>query len=383
MSISETLRAYSPAFYDHADLEKTGRILLPESILNAIMTRYDRPPEVMIFSIRNQKAGIACFAGVQEFKTQQGHVCMPFWMMDYLRINEGDPVIINLTTLPTATRALFQPQDSNFLKLPNTKVILEYTLRSHPCLTQGTIINIYFNNKVYKLKVLKTEPQRAVQILRADVVCDFATPVNEFDHKWNQSDTDSSDDEESRRVRIAHTIGGQKYIEKPKPIRSTLAQREKERRTKPDLVGVKRFEAGEEILPPKPKEAKRKVSIENKQDPYQGGPKFLKVTKSNEALAQAAKKEEKKRPAAAPLVPQEEKKPEPKPAFVGKAHNLKGEMIEVPPPKQSQTKDSKPPSTGSARNISQAPPKPTETPKQADDKSSKENAFKGKPNTLK
>lgn len=334
----DTLRAHSPGYYDKPGLEETGHILLPESVLDAVM-RGDRIPEVMLFEIRNKRLGLSIYAGVQSFTTEPGHICMPWWMMEHLQIEEHDVVDIKLTTLPTATRALFQPQDSEFLDLPNPKVVLEYTLRQHRCLTQGTMLSISFNNHTYKLKVLKTEPAKAVSTLRADVICDFATPVSEFTHNWCDPDTDSSDEEELHKPKVFRTLNGKVFTEKPKPIRSTYAQREQDRRTKPDLVGVTKIEDGKEILPPKPRESNHK----KKEAPsaFVGAAHTIKKKKGEPAPVSAPS------PAPAPA-------PEKKSSFVGQARTLKSN--------------------------SQAPA-PTEKP--ANEPAPKPSPFQGKPRSLK
>ena len=155
MTFSDNFSCHSPAFSSKPALEQTSRILLPESVLNDIIQlNNDRMPPVMFFSIRNPRLGNTIYAGVESFTASPGVAVVPYWMMEYLQVEEGGLVRIALTSLMTATRALFQPQDDAFLRLPNPKVILEYSLRKHPCLTQGTVLNIEFNGKNYKLKVM-------------------------------------------------------------------------------------------------------------------------------------------------------------------------------------------------------------------------------------
>ena len=75
-----------------------------------------------------------------------------------------------------------------FNELPNVRVILEHSLRNHTCLTQGTLIPIEFNNKIYELKILKVEPEKSVCIVHADVITDFARPASEFEHHWGEEE---------------------------------------------------------------------------------------------------------------------------------------------------------------------------------------------------
>ncbi|KAH0789535.1 ubiquitin fusion degradation protein [Histomonas meleagridis] len=305
------------------ELEQSARILLPESVLDTIMQR-NQHISVMFFAIRNTALGISVYAGVDSFTAQQGTVFIPFWMMEYLQVNEDNTVRVSLTSLVPATRALFQPQDDAFLNLPNPRVILEYSLRQHPCLTQGTILNIEFNNKIYRLKVLKTEPKSAVQILHADVICDFATPVNQFDHKWNEPDTDSSDEELNQKVQVGRTLRGETFTTKPTPIHSTFEKREAERR-RGNKFTVTRIEDGREILPPKPKEKKTKPkNPEEKFNAY--GPGHIIKVKKGKKQPQS-QSQPTPTPAPQPVKPQPEPKEEKKNPFSGSARTLSGAPV--------------------------------------------------------
>jgi ubiquitin fusion degradation protein 1 len=209
---------------------------------------------VMLFEIRSiQLSSVVC-AGVHTFTAPLGYVILPKWMMSTLQVKDDERVGVNLTSLPNATFSLFQPLDSQFLSLPNPRVILEKSLRQFPCLTKGSIIAIEFNQREYRLKILKTQPADAVCTLHADVICDFAPPVSEFDHHWDTSDTDSASDEALMTFEIGRTLRGDVVMKDPRPIRSTLEQRERERRERPPVAGVTQFVAGQPIPPPKPPE---------------------------------------------------------------------------------------------------------------------------------
>ncbi|OHT10315.1 ubiquitin fusion degradation protein [Tritrichomonas foetus] len=367
---TDNFRCHSSAYYNKPELEQTGRILLPDSALNDIYQRNINVPEVMLFSIRNTRLGIVVYAGVESFTTHPGQACVPYWMMEYLQVNEGEIVQITLTTLPTATRALFQPQDSTFFNIPNPKVVLEFTLRRHPCLTQGTMIPINFNNKSYKLKVLKTEPNRAVQIHRADVICDFATPVSEFDHHWNESDTDSSDDEETVRIRKGKTLTGKVFEEHPKPLHSTYAQREYDR-LHGNVFKTTEIVAGQEILPPKPREKEMKGKA--KKDMFAGQGHVLKRTKKGAKGDQ--KKEDtqnhQQEPEKSPFSTQNLNRPESqkKSFFSGTGRSMKGETVPGAPMQGNR-----------AQSAMAKQPEPVQENKQAEQKKS---YFSGTGRTMK
>jgi hypothetical protein len=213
----------------------------------------------MIFSVFNRRLGILIYAGVQSFVTEPGQCSLPYWMMEYLKIDYRDIVDVSLitTTLPLATRAIFQPADAGFFTVPDPKKLLEERLRVHPCLTQGTVLTIPYHSESYRLKVLKTEPQRVVSTIDADVVCDFATPLSQFQHSWFTEDTDSSDDGQCQ-LRVGFTAGGAMMVEQPGPMRSTYVKREQDR-ARGVVQGVTMILDGKEILPPKPREEPKPV----------------------------------------------------------------------------------------------------------------------------
>lgn len=342
---ADTYRCLSSAAMGRPDLEEGGRILLPDDALNSIYSAgYDNSSGIMLFCIRNVNRGTEAYAGVENFTMPQGQVCLPYWLMEFLQCKDSDIVNVSLTRLPQATKAVFQPLSSIFYQIPNPGVVLEFTLRAHPCLTQGTIIIIKFNNRVYKLKVLKTEPKAAVQIFKNDVVCEFAPAIDEFKHHWNEPDIDSSDEEFVPQVKKGKTLNGKEVeiVETPKPIHSTFAQRENDR-LHGNVFRTKEIVQGQEILPPKPPE--KSNSKENKTKYLEGQGHIIK------------KKKGKKGAKADPSPPPPSPAPTPTPItdsqtdtkqntinqsyFTGVSHNVKGESFKAPPPQEvNQTKNS-------------------------------------------
>lgn len=257
---SDTYRCLSSAIMDRSELEETGRILLPDDAMNSLLREgYDADSNrVMFFCIKNNVRGTEAYAGVQDFTMPPGQVCLPYWLMEFLQCKEGDIVNVSFVRLPRATKAVFQPLSSNFYQIPNPGVVLEYTLRAHPCLTQGSTIIIKFNNKVYRLKVLKTEPKKGVQIFKNDVVCEFAPAFDEFVHHWKEPDLDSSDGDLTPQVKTGRTLKGKviQVTETLKPRHSTYAQRENDR-LHGNIFRTREIVQGQEIAPPKPPEKSR------------------------------------------------------------------------------------------------------------------------------
>ncbi|KAK2723956.1 hypothetical protein QYM36_002334 [Artemia franciscana] len=171
-------RCYSVSMLsdDKQDLEKGGKIIMPPSALDLLTRLHISYP--MMFKLSNEIQERMTHCGVLEFVAQEGRVHIPYWMMENLRLNEGDLIQIESVTLPVATYAKFQPQSVDFLDITNPKAVLENTLRNFACLTKGDIIAIMYNNKRYELLVLELKPKDAVSIIECDMnvrvfVCSF------------------------------------------------------------------------------------------------------------------------------------------------------------------------------------------------------------------
>ena len=337
---SATLIAHSPGWQGHPELETTGKVLLPSTALNDIYGHSDNSPSVVLFYIMNPKTRLKVYAGVQEFSSPNGQICMPYWMMEFIQINEGDQVRVTTARINTGTSATFQPKDSSFMKLKDTKIVLEHTLRQHPCLTQGTVIPIDFANKRYFLKILKTEPNEGIYTLKADLAVEFAPPETEFTHRWLEPDTDSSDDMNDVKEHTGRTLRGKevKFTEEKKIMHSTFESREKERMKPGAVEGVRKFEMGQEILPPKPDEntmiAKEKKAEEEKKK-YQGVAHTIRHSKSkggsSDSLADIAKSASQDFNQPAPIA-QPEKKQDP--MFYGRGRTIGGKVVNIPKPEQ-------------------------------------------------
>ena len=214
MNYTDTLLAVSPKKFGRPELETTGKILLPELLLDKIMkSNYNQ--EVMYFLLRNPRTLQQIAAGIESFTSDKASAVIPKWMMDYIDIAENDKVQVSLQNFPTATSVTFQPFVSEFYDLPNFRVILEYTLRQMPCLTQGTVIPVPFNNKTYMIKVLKVEPKMMVSCLHADLTTDVAQPLDKFDHHWGEEE----DLYEPQSVKDQKAAGNPAFRGKPHSLR--------------------------------------------------------------------------------------------------------------------------------------------------------------------
>lgn len=369
---TDTYRCLSAAACGRPELEETSRMLLPEDAINSIVNAgYDfERNQVMFFCVRNIDKGTEAYANVQEFTMRPGQACLPYWLMEFLQCQENDLVNITFTNLPIATTAVLQPLSSTFFQIPDLGVVLEYTFRLHFCLTQGTIIVIKFNNKIYRLKVLKTEPKNGVKIYKSDVAVEFAPAIDEFKHSWNEPDIDSEDGDIQPQVKKGRNMKGEEvtFTEELKPLHSTFAQRE-EQRLHGNVFRTKEIVQGQEIDPPKPPDDSKK-KVEKKA--FEGQGHVIKKKKPKKGQPAPPPAPIKVKAQSQETNDAKDKKGETTPAptksfFTGTAHTVKGETTHAPPPPK------------------QEPPKltPEQEKKQQEQQQKKASAFSGPARTIK
>jgi ubiquitin fusion degradation protein 1 len=142
----------------------------------------------MMFAVENPTTWQKIAAGVESFTADGGSCVLPKWMQKSIGVDANSKVRVTLSNFPSADSVIFQPFTEEFNRLPNPRVVLEFTLRQMPCLTEGSVLPIEFNSNLYHLKVLKTSPQKCVSIIHADVITDFAQPLNTFTHHWGEEE---------------------------------------------------------------------------------------------------------------------------------------------------------------------------------------------------
>ncbi|KAL3500781.1 hypothetical protein ACH5RR_039874 [Cinchona calisaya] len=162
---------------ERAELEYGDKILMPPSALEHLMALNINYP--MMFSIQNPNNwSRTSHCGVLEFTAEEGFVYVPQWIMDNLKLQQGDLVIIKNVSLPNGTYVKLQPHTTNFINLTNPKAVLERTLKKYTCLTSGDTITINHNDKKFFIDVLETKPGNAISIIETDCEVDFAAPLD-------------------------------------------------------------------------------------------------------------------------------------------------------------------------------------------------------------
>jgi ubiquitin fusion degradation protein 1 len=112
--------------------------------------------------------------------------------METLSLEVGDLVQVQSTELPLGTLVKLQPQDPAFLDISDPKAVLQRSLNNFPCLTIGDIFTFSYNDEVYRIAVLETQPEndrRSICIIDVDLKVDFAAPVGYDETKRSNSGT--------------------------------------------------------------------------------------------------------------------------------------------------------------------------------------------------
>ncbi|CAG8442773.1 1827_t:CDS:2 [Diversispora eburnea] len=165
-----------------------GKIFLPPSALAKLAGLSIVYP--LLFELRNADKQIHTHAGVLEFIAEEGRVYLPHWMMQTLLLEQGDLLEIKNANLPLGEFVKIQPQTPDFLDISDPKAVLENALRNFATLTQGDIIQINYNNKIYEILVLETKPSNdGISIVETDLEVDFAPPVGYVEPKPQPKDT--------------------------------------------------------------------------------------------------------------------------------------------------------------------------------------------------
>ncbi|XP_022654343.1 ubiquitin recognition factor in ER-associated degradation protein 1-like isoform X2 [Varroa destructor] len=161
---------------ERRDVERGNKFLLPPSALD-LLTRLNITYP-MLFKIVNRRLNRETHCGVLEFSAEEGKCYLPYWMMKYLCLDEGDLLYVENTQLPVGTFAKFQPQSVDFLDISNPKAVLENSLRNFACLSANDTIVIEYNEKQYEVCVLQVRPGNAISIIECDLNVEFAAPVD-------------------------------------------------------------------------------------------------------------------------------------------------------------------------------------------------------------
>ncbi|EJS43647.1 ufd1p [Saccharomyces arboricola H-6] len=170
-----------------------GKIFLPPSALSRLSMLNIRYP--MLFKLSANESGRVTHGGVLEFIAEEGRVYLPQWMMETLGIQPGSLLQISSADVPLGQFVKLEPQSVDFLDISDPKAVLENVLRNFSTLTVDDIIEISYNGKTFKIKILEVKPEsssKSICVIETDLVTDFAAPVGyvEPDYKAAKAQQD-------------------------------------------------------------------------------------------------------------------------------------------------------------------------------------------------
>jgi len=163
----EHFRCYSMAMAGRPDLEKGGKILLPQSALTRLTQMHVQYPMMFRLAVPGP-GGRATHCGVQEFSSEEGRAYLPHWMMANLGLVEGAAVLLRNCTLPKARFVKIRPHSVDFLELKNPRAMLEGILRGYAALTVGDVICMHYAGTTYEFDVLEARPAVSCRSGRGD-----------------------------------------------------------------------------------------------------------------------------------------------------------------------------------------------------------------------
>ncbi|CAI0402765.1 unnamed protein product [Linum tenue] len=150
---------------------------MPESALEVLHRTQQGYP--MLFEIRNGLKERVSHCGVVEFTAEEGTVMVPGWMMENLKVEAGETLLLKSTILQKGTFAKLQPHSAAFLAIRDVKTVLEQTLSAKfSCLTTGDTIAIDLGSKKFYIDIVETKPDDAICIIDTDCAVDFAVPLD-------------------------------------------------------------------------------------------------------------------------------------------------------------------------------------------------------------
>lgn len=155
-----------------------GKIFLPSSALNKLSMLNVRYP--MLFELTANENDRVTHGGVLEFTAEEGRAYLPQWMLETLGVQPGSLLKIGSVDLPQGKFVKIEPQSVDFLDISDPKAVLEHVLRKFSTLTVDDVIEISYNNKLFKIKILETKPEtdsKGICVIETDLVTDFAPPV--------------------------------------------------------------------------------------------------------------------------------------------------------------------------------------------------------------
>jgi hypothetical protein len=161
-------------------LEHGDKIILPASALEQLLEQSNTLPSPLTFELRHPHSGAIIHGGVKEFSSSD-NVQLPAWMLNALKLQPNDHVVIRLCSLPKGSWTQLIPLSADYREIIDYRAALEAHLRgNYTALSKGQILSCYYGGQTYDFKVEQLKPQDAVSITDTDLEVDLL-PINEQD----------------------------------------------------------------------------------------------------------------------------------------------------------------------------------------------------------
>ena len=191
--VEKELLAWSPAFSQvenaekQQELEYTNKIILSEEVLYEYKDCKEMFP--LTFRIVNPETLLSTICSVHEFTALPGTCIIPYRIMDNLMLEQGSKVTLVYESVPKGSYIKIKPHRTKFINLSNPKAVLEKHLNiNYPTLTKGETVSINYNNEIYFIDIVDTEPVESIKILDSDINLDFDEPLDYVEPKKEQEE---------------------------------------------------------------------------------------------------------------------------------------------------------------------------------------------------
>ena len=106
------------------------------------------------FKITNDTLCLSTYCGVMEFSAPTGIVILPYWLMEYMALDENSEIEVEtITNIIKGSRVIFEPQEEEFFNIPEYDVILESVLSKFSVLHFDSNIKVDILDKKYVIRI--------------------------------------------------------------------------------------------------------------------------------------------------------------------------------------------------------------------------------------
>ena len=190
----EVYKAYPVNEIDSNNIQFSNNIILPPSALQklSVLKDFGDTKNPFLFRILNIQLNIFSHCGVSEFTAEEGMCYIPPHLFSFLSLEEGQKVNIRKVYLRPGNYVKLQPHKTEFINLPNFKLILELNLRNYFCLTENDTMPLKYQNKIFKIDILKCRPAKAIRTLNCDLEIDFEEPKDFEEYQKKNGDKNNN-----------------------------------------------------------------------------------------------------------------------------------------------------------------------------------------------